>query len=221
MSETTPTTRLSRELQVGKAAEHLVCCELILRGFNAFLADAGLPYDVLVETVHGVLRVQVKASLTPYRYERKGGSRIGRVVDGYRFGLRRGRGFKRIDAASVDVFAFVALDSRRIAYLRTSELLTPDGRVVGLVEFACEADHRRWGHRTFQKCAEFPVGERTSDNTKACFRCGEVKPADTEHFTPNKRCRGGVNGICRDCHRIYDAAAKRAQRERERNSVNA
>jgi hypothetical protein len=36
---------LSTELQTGKAAEHLVCCDLILQGYSAFLADAGLPYD--------------------------------------------------------------------------------------------------------------------------------------------------------------------------------
>ncbi len=34
---------LSKELQIGKAGEHLVCCDLIQQGYNAFLADQGLP----------------------------------------------------------------------------------------------------------------------------------------------------------------------------------
>lgn len=39
---------LSKELQLGKAGEHLVCFDLINQGYNAFLADQGLPYDVVV-----------------------------------------------------------------------------------------------------------------------------------------------------------------------------
>lgn len=40
---------LSNELQIGKAAEHLVCCDLILQGYNAFLTDQGVPFDIVVE----------------------------------------------------------------------------------------------------------------------------------------------------------------------------
>jgi len=42
---------LSKELQIGKAGEHLVCTDLILKGYNAFLSDQGVPFDVLVEKI--------------------------------------------------------------------------------------------------------------------------------------------------------------------------
>jgi len=32
------------ELEIGKAAEHLVCADLILKGYRSFLADQGLPF---------------------------------------------------------------------------------------------------------------------------------------------------------------------------------
>src|SRR5687767_8883562 len=40
---------LSTSLQLSKASEHLACAELILQGFNAFIVDAGLPYDILAD----------------------------------------------------------------------------------------------------------------------------------------------------------------------------
>ena len=39
----------SDDLEVGKAAEHLVCADLITSGYRAFLSDQGLPYDILVD----------------------------------------------------------------------------------------------------------------------------------------------------------------------------
>lgn len=44
----------------------------------------------------------------------------------------------------------------------------------------------------------------TSPSTKACKKCGEVKPADRKHFgsTPG----GGLRGSCRSCGRSYNRA---------------
>lgn len=47
---------ISRELQIGKAGEHLVCCDLLTHGFNAFLSDQGLPFDVVTDGIIGVTR---------------------------------------------------------------------------------------------------------------------------------------------------------------------
>lgn len=54
---------ISNELQMGKAGEHLVCADLILQGYNAFMADQGLPYDVVVDTDGKIHKVQVKSTL--------------------------------------------------------------------------------------------------------------------------------------------------------------
>ena len=36
------------DLELGKAAEHLVVADLILSGYRAYLTEQGLPYDVVV-----------------------------------------------------------------------------------------------------------------------------------------------------------------------------
>ena len=53
---------LSKELQIGKAGEHLVCFDLIIQGYNAFLADQGLPFDILIERRGKLLKVQVRST---------------------------------------------------------------------------------------------------------------------------------------------------------------
>jgi hypothetical protein len=72
------------DLELGKAAEHLVCADLILRGYRAFLSDQGLPYDVLVEAGQRLVRIQVKATRGP-----KNPQPGMRRSIGYFFNLRR------------------------------------------------------------------------------------------------------------------------------------
>ena len=55
----------SDDLELGKAAEHLVCADLIMQGYRAFLSDQGLPYDILVDVQGVFVRVQVKATRKP------------------------------------------------------------------------------------------------------------------------------------------------------------
>ena len=190
---------LSLQLQVGKAAEHLVCFDLIIRGFSAFLADAGLPYDVLVDTEGKILRVQVKSTRGAY---------ADRGV--YRFGLRHGKKYERTNHGAIDVFAFVALDTRTVAYLSETDLTMTDGRIAGLIEFADERTVRRWGKRTFQKYALFPPA--SDENSKPCFVCGVTKPSDKEHFAVNKKCRRGITGVCRVCYRKINSEKKKKAR---------
>ena len=120
---------LSKELQVGKAGEHLVCCDLILQGFNAFLADQGLPFDILVENNGKIGRIQVKAT--------NGLKNFGRgTVNIYRFGTRKGKGGRtRINQGDVDYYAFVSLDSMTIAYVPIKEMLTRAGQIKQTVDF--------------------------------------------------------------------------------------
>ena len=54
--------RDSKQLQIGKAGEYMVCSDLILKGFIAFPSEQGLPYDVLLDTGEKILRVQVKTT---------------------------------------------------------------------------------------------------------------------------------------------------------------
>jgi len=55
---------LSKELQIERQG-NICCTDLILKGYNAFLSDQGVPFDVLVEKDNTIYRVQVKSTLEP------------------------------------------------------------------------------------------------------------------------------------------------------------
>ena len=114
---------VSSELQQGKAAEHLVCADIILQGFSAFLADQGLPYDVIVDVGGLLKRVQVKSSIGPRVVQSREGV--------YQFSLRRSKaGNRPMHVTEADLFAFVALDTRQIAYLAVVDLVGREGNHV-------------------------------------------------------------------------------------------
>jgi hypothetical protein len=104
----------SDDLEMGKAAEHLVCADLLLSGYRAFLSDQGLPYDIMVDIDGWFLRVQVKATRKPKNHDPKT-----RTTPGYFFHLRRAGkgGRRRYPENAFDLYALVALDRQSIAYL--------------------------------------------------------------------------------------------------------
>ena len=110
-----------RALEMGKAAEHLVCADLLIGGHQAFLSDQGLPYDVLVDMGQRILRVQVKATSA----SRNAQSASKAPNDVYQFYVRRrgrdGTG-ERLSEVHCDIVALVALDIRVVAYFLVSEL---------------------------------------------------------------------------------------------------
>ena len=122
---------LSAELQTGKAAEHLVCADLILQGLNAFLADQGLPYDVVVDDGSRLLRVQVKSASRPMTAGRSGSDHRREF---YRWNFRRAKRPKRVSASEIDYAALVALDVRMIAYVPVAALTRPNGLLVSGIE---------------------------------------------------------------------------------------
>lgn len=106
------------DLAAGTAAEHLVCADLLLSGFRAFLADQNCPFDVAVDIGGGrIVRLQVKAT----RSQR---SVPNRDASAYMWHVRRaGKGGKRLyGSTDFDLLALVGLDIRRIAYLPPSLL---------------------------------------------------------------------------------------------------
>lgn len=98
----------------GIAGEYLVCADLALQGFRAYRVD-GLPYDVVVDYRGRVIRLQVKSTfgLQPNLLTRK-------KVPSYLWYVRRcGDDSKKLyEPGAFDVLALVALDIRRVAYMR-------------------------------------------------------------------------------------------------------
>lgn len=109
-----------RALEIGKAAEHLVCADLILQGYRCFLTDQGLPYDVVVDVEGVLIRVQVKATVGP----RNVMSSARKERRRYSFNIRsRGKGgSRRLSNDECDLAALVALDLKLIAYMRIEDV---------------------------------------------------------------------------------------------------
>lgn len=101
------------DLAAGIAAEHLVCADLLLQGFRAFLADQNCPYDVAVELGGRLIRVQVKATRAPRPTPGRANGRLA-----YQWFVRRAgkAGARTYTANDFDVLALVALDIKTVAY---------------------------------------------------------------------------------------------------------
>jgi N6-adenosine-specific RNA methylase IME4 len=107
-------------LNVGKAAEHLVCADALMRGYEAFLSGQGAPYDLIIEKDGRLFKIQVKGAQAPRNVNSKGLN--ARVA--YSFcALRRGKEGEgpRLTKQDADIVACVALDTLRIAYLPVFE----------------------------------------------------------------------------------------------------
>lgn len=150
-----PDARLEREmtsddLELGKAAEHLVCADLIMQGYRAFLSDQGLPYDILVDVQGVFVRVQVKATRKP-----KNPSPRDRLSKGYFFQLRRAGkgGRRRYPKNAFDLYALVAMDRQAIAYLAPEDChrQTVALRVPGLRYQQHGPLSREFGNATFDR----------------------------------------------------------------------
>jgi len=106
------------DLELGKAAEHMVVADLILSGYRAYLTDQGIPYDVVLDHADTLFRVQVKVTREAKLIPQRGARGMG-----YLFQVRRsGKGGRRLYADNAfDILALVAIDIRSIAYLPFSE----------------------------------------------------------------------------------------------------
>jgi len=103
------------DLQIGKAGEYLVCADLILNGYIAFPSEQGLPFDIVSEVNGKLIRIQVKTTRNPKNIPQRKNP-----IPAYIFHIGingKGARRKKYKKGTVDIFALVALDSKRIAYL--------------------------------------------------------------------------------------------------------
>ena len=113
--------RDSKQLQVGKAGEYLVCADLIMKGFIAFPSEQGLPYDVLLDTGEKLLKVQVKTTEKPRKVQQRAKDSLA-----YVFSIKRAgsNGRTRYEENEIDLFALVCLDTMKVGYLTNKEMPT-------------------------------------------------------------------------------------------------
>lgn len=119
----------SNELQIGKAAEHLVCADLILQGYCAFLTDQDIPYDIIIENNNKLYKMQVKSCSIPKSYMKN------RSAEVYTFGLKTGKHGNIRIINDIDYFAFVAMDIKTIAYMSNQQLKNKNNEIKMIVQF--------------------------------------------------------------------------------------
>ena len=147
---------ISKEQSIGKIGEHLVCADLLGQGYMAFIVAEGLNYDVLLDDRGKIYRVQVRSTRKPKEYKRERDG-IVYVCSTYRFYIRQGKkGKNKVEQYDVDVFAFVALDKKQIAYIPYYDILNKSGKIKSLIEFR---DNNKWG-KSLDQFSEFPSQDR-------------------------------------------------------------
>lgn len=118
-------TSSHRAIEIGTAAELIVCADLILAGYRAFLSSAGLPYDLILDTNKRLFRVGVKSTLEAKKRPGREDSR-----KCYHFSAtkikRDSKGqtsAKPYTSEDIDIMAFIALDIKVIAYVPVVDTL--------------------------------------------------------------------------------------------------
>lgn len=113
--------RDSKQLQIGKAGEYLVCADLIIKGFIAFPSEQGLPYDVLLDTGKKLLKIQVKTTEKPRLIPQRKNS-----IPAYVFSIKRAgkNGKTRYMENEIDLFALVCLDTMKVGYVKNFDMPT-------------------------------------------------------------------------------------------------
>lgn len=115
-------------LSIGKAGEHLVCADLLKRGYKAFLSDQGLPFDVVVEFGGALLKIQVKTTMVPRNVNAEG--RNPRMAYSFSVARRGKEGKERLSHFDTDLVAMVCLDRGFVAYMPMDDC----GQTVQLLE---------------------------------------------------------------------------------------
>lgn len=111
--------RISKELQIGKAGEYLVCADLILKGLIAYPSEQGLPYDICIDNGKKIIRCQVKTTegLRNISQRKK-------ETKCYIFNIKRHgkNNNQRYGLNEIDIFALVCLDTKKIGYIKNQDM---------------------------------------------------------------------------------------------------
>jgi hypothetical protein len=107
------------DLMIGVAGEHLVCFDLIAKGFTAFMTEQGLPYDLIADINGKLTKIQVKTTRTHSATAQRKNH-----YPSYTFNIRKcgkgGRSFYSSD--DVDLFALVCADTRQVGYVAMHDM---------------------------------------------------------------------------------------------------
>lgn len=101
---------------LGKAGEHLVCADLLLRGHQSFIVtDPASPFDILMHHEKRLLKIQVKTTIDPQKHY---GTKRHKTMPCYVFKTWScgWKGRKKYEEDDIDILAFVVLSTKEIGY---------------------------------------------------------------------------------------------------------
>lgn len=101
----------------GRAGEHLVCADILARGYECFIAEGRLPYDVVADIDGRMVRIQVKTTSGVKACPQRTNHTPVYMWNARKFGKGQRHSYAPKDT---DLVAYVALDRGVIAY-KTSE----------------------------------------------------------------------------------------------------
>ena len=109
----------NNDLMIGVAGEHLVCFDLISRGFTCFMTEQGLPYDIIADINNKLVKIQVKTTRTHSEIPQRKNH-----YPSYLFHIRRcGKGGKKLYSENdVDVFAVVCVETKQVGYVSADRM---------------------------------------------------------------------------------------------------
>jgi hypothetical protein len=109
----------NNDLMIGVAGEHLVCFDLITRGFTCFMTEQGLPYDIIADINGRLVKVQVKATRTHSEIPQRKNH-----YPSYLFNIRRcGKGGRKLYGENdVDIFAVVCIETKQVGYVSANRM---------------------------------------------------------------------------------------------------
>lgn len=214
MSELGP----ERGLLIGRAAEHLVCADLLLGGISTMLSEQGMPFDLIADVRGRLFRIQVKGTLRARRM------RPGAAPDcwAYVWPVKsRGKNNTgaRLSELHCDLVALVALDIRMVAYLpvrvasQTVQLRGPG---------ALDGAKRRNGWGWTRTVDQFPFSEAISGDASGYVTRHLAEVCLHGHaFDEENTIRESAQRVCRTCRneraRLYQR--RRRARVREHNDA--
>lgn len=191
--------RKSKELQLGKAGEYMVCADLILKGLISYPSEQGLPYDVLCDTGEKLLKIQVKTTSGPRVVpQRKKETRC------YIFNIKRngknGRG--RYGKDEIDLFALVCIDSGQIGYITPNEM--PDTINIR-VDSLCGTYYDEKGVADFHKVNQlYNIGKSQSQiSVELGISASTVSKMLQSDYTPHLTSARYMSDFIRDNEWFY------------------
>ena len=103
------------DLIIGVAGEHLVCFDLMTKGYNVSMSEQGMSYDLVLDYNSTLLKIQVKTTrtYTPTPQRKK-------HYPSYRFAVRKhGNGGRVVyEPTDVDIFALVCIETKQVGYIK-------------------------------------------------------------------------------------------------------